>query len=176
MISLQIAIAEPGTELLYFTFRLRVFLCWRCDEKLPVHPKRRYWRGRKHALDILEGLERRHVGKPHRGLRLTASLSAAGRDRGAFQHGLRIGAAGETRYPRWLCDVGSRGLRCLRIRRAARSLADEAISTATSITANSRQHGLLTYSLQKRNHPKTGDAMIVLDGDAFVTSQQRPPW
>jgi hypothetical protein len=49
-------------------------------------------------------------------------------------------------------------------------------ATATSITANSRKHGVLTYSLQKRNHPKTGDAMIVLDGDAFVTSTQRPPW
>ncbi len=49
-------------------------------------------------------------------------------------------------------------------------------ATATSITANTRKHGVLTYSLQKRNHPKTGDAMIVLDGEAFVTSQQRPPW
>ncbi|HXM34319.1 MAG TPA: hypothetical protein VN920_03980, partial [Pyrinomonadaceae bacterium] len=49
-------------------------------------------------------------------------------------------------------------------------------ATATSITANSRKHGVLSYSLEKRNHPKTGDAMIVLDGEAFVTSQQRPPW
>lgn len=49
-------------------------------------------------------------------------------------------------------------------------------ATATTITANSRKHGVLTYSLQKRNHPKTGDAMIVLDGEAFVTATQRPSW
>ena len=49
-------------------------------------------------------------------------------------------------------------------------------ATATSITANSRKHGVLTYSLEKRNHPKTGDPMIVLDGDAYVTYQQRRPW
>lgn len=33
-----------------------------------------------------------------------------------------------------------------------------------------------TYALEKRNHPKTGDPMIVLDGQAFVTYFQRPPW
>jgi len=49
-------------------------------------------------------------------------------------------------------------------------------ATASSITANSRKHGVLTYSLEKRNHPKNGDAMIVLDGEAFATAQQRPPW
>ena len=49
-------------------------------------------------------------------------------------------------------------------------------ATGTTITANSRNHGTLTYRLEKRNHPKTGDPMIVLDGDAYVTSTQRTPW
>ncbi len=49
-------------------------------------------------------------------------------------------------------------------------------ATATTITANSRTNGRQTYRLEKRNHPKTGDPMLVLDGDAYVTYNQRPPW
>lgn len=49
------------------------------------------------------------------------------------------------------------------------------VSGAT-ITANSRKHGTLTYALEKRNHPKTGDPMLVLDGDAYVTFAPRRPW
>jgi hypothetical protein len=49
-------------------------------------------------------------------------------------------------------------------------------ATATSITTDSRKHGMSTYALEKRNHPKTGDAMLVLDGDAYVTFHQRRPW
>ena len=49
-------------------------------------------------------------------------------------------------------------------------------ATATTITANSRANGRQTYSLEKRNHPKTGDPMLVIDGDAYVTYHQRPPW
>jgi hypothetical protein len=45
-----------------------------------------------------------------------------------------------------------------------------------TLTAHSRARGTLTFSLQKRNHPKTGDPMIVLDGDAFVTYSPRSPW
>jgi hypothetical protein len=45
-----------------------------------------------------------------------------------------------------------------------------------TLTAHSRSRGTLTFSLQKRNHPKTGDPMILLDGDAFVTYSQRSPW
>lgn len=48
--------------------------------------------------------------------------------------------------------------------------------TATTITANSRSQGAMTFSLEKRNHPKTGDPMLVLDGDAYVTYNQRAPW
>lgn len=49
-------------------------------------------------------------------------------------------------------------------------------ATATTITAHSRGGRVTTYKLEKRNHPKTGDPMLVLDGDAFVTFYQRPPW
>ena len=49
-------------------------------------------------------------------------------------------------------------------------------ATATTITAHSRTGRVTTFRLEKRNHPKTGDPMLVLDGDAFVTFYQRPPW
>jgi hypothetical protein len=49
-------------------------------------------------------------------------------------------------------------------------------ATETSITANSQSMGTITYSLEKRNHPKTGDPMLVIDGDAYVTFNQRPSW
>jgi hypothetical protein len=49
------------------------------------------------------------------------------------------------------------------------------VSGAT-LTAQSRAQGRLTFSLEKRNHPKTGDPMLVLDGDAFVTYSPRSPW
>lgn len=45
-----------------------------------------------------------------------------------------------------------------------------------TLTAHSRARGTLNFSFEKRNHPKTGDPMIVLDGDAFVTYSQRSPW
>lgn len=45
-----------------------------------------------------------------------------------------------------------------------------------NLTAQSRSRGTLTFSLEKRNHPKTGDPMLVLDGDAFVTYGPRSPW
>ncbi len=49
-------------------------------------------------------------------------------------------------------------------------------ATRTSITAYSDRSGKTVYPIELRNHPKTGDAMIVLDGDAYVTAYQRPPW
>ncbi len=49
-------------------------------------------------------------------------------------------------------------------------------ATATTITAQSPTTGTHTYPLEKRNHPKTGDPMLVLDGDAYVTATQRAPW
>ena len=45
-----------------------------------------------------------------------------------------------------------------------------------TITANSRSRGTLVFQLEKRNHPKTGDPMLVLDGDAYVTYSPRQPW
>lgn len=49
-------------------------------------------------------------------------------------------------------------------------------ATADSITATSRKTGVRTFRLEKRNHPKTGDPMLVLDGQAFVTAFQKAPW
>jgi hypothetical protein len=45
-----------------------------------------------------------------------------------------------------------------------------------TLTAHSRSRGTLVFPLEKRNHPKTGDPMLVLDGEAFVTYNQRQPW
>jgi hypothetical protein len=45
-----------------------------------------------------------------------------------------------------------------------------------TLTANSRARGTLNFTLEKRNHPRTGDPMLVLDGDAFVTYSPRSPW
>lgn len=49
-------------------------------------------------------------------------------------------------------------------------------ATATTLTARSNSGKTTTYMLEKRNHPKTGDAMLMVDGDAFVTYYQRPSW
>jgi hypothetical protein len=44
------------------------------------------------------------------------------------------------------------------------------------IYVNSRSEGNKVYSFEKRNHPKNGDPMIIIDGDAYVTYYQRRPW
>jgi len=49
-------------------------------------------------------------------------------------------------------------------------------ATATTLTARSNSGKTTTYTLEKRNHPKTGDPMLMVDGDAFVTFYQRPSW
>ncbi len=49
-------------------------------------------------------------------------------------------------------------------------------ATDTSIIAISRSRGRQVYQLEKRNHPKTKDAMIVLDGQPYVTFFNRPRW
>lgn len=41
---------------------------------------------------------------------------------------------------------------------------------------NSQNQGEGSYELVKRNHPKTGDPMIVLDGTAYVTYFKKSPW
>ncbi|MEP6646392.1 MAG: hypothetical protein ABJC12_04835 [Saprospiraceae bacterium] len=41
----------------------------------------------------------------------------------------------------------------------------------------SQSKGTLSYKLEKRNHPKNvSDPMIVIDGRAFVTAYNKPPW
>lgn len=49
-------------------------------------------------------------------------------------------------------------------------------ATASSLTAHSNTGAVKTYTIQKRNHPKTGDPMLIVDGDAFVTFYQKKPW
>jgi hypothetical protein len=49
-------------------------------------------------------------------------------------------------------------------------------ATRTTLTAYSNSRGKVVYPIELRNHPKTGDAMIVVDGDAYVTATQRRPW
>lgn len=44
------------------------------------------------------------------------------------------------------------------------------------ITFRSQAGPSVTYSLQKRNHRKNNDPMLVIDGDEFVTATQRAPW
>ena len=49
-------------------------------------------------------------------------------------------------------------------------------ATKTTLTAFSNSQGKLVYPIELRNHPKTGDPMIVVDGDAYVTAYQKRPW
>jgi hypothetical protein len=44
------------------------------------------------------------------------------------------------------------------------------------IYVNSRSQGNKVYTFEKRNHPKNGDPMIIIDGDPYVTYYQRSPW
>lgn len=42
---------------------------------------------------------------------------------------------------------------------------------------NSQTQGSGSYRLEKRNHPKNvNDPMIILDGEAYVTAYNKPPW
>lgn len=49
-------------------------------------------------------------------------------------------------------------------------------ATSNSLTARSNSGTTTTYTLERRNHPKTGDPMLMVDGDAFVTHYQKRPW
>jgi hypothetical protein len=49
-------------------------------------------------------------------------------------------------------------------------------ATETTLTARSRSGKTTVYTLEKRNHPKNRDPMIVLDGQTFVTFYNKPPW
>lgn len=45
-----------------------------------------------------------------------------------------------------------------------------------TLTSRSRTGQVNTFRLEKRNHPRNRDPMLCLDGDCYVTWQQRPPW
>jgi len=49
-------------------------------------------------------------------------------------------------------------------------------ATETTFTAQSRSKGTVVFTMEKRNHPKTGDPMLVMNGQAFVTYFQHVPW
>jgi hypothetical protein len=49
-------------------------------------------------------------------------------------------------------------------------------ASSTSITAHSARGKVTVYALEKRNHPKNNDPMLVINGQAFVTFYQKPPW
>jgi hypothetical protein len=49
-------------------------------------------------------------------------------------------------------------------------------ATGNTITAMSNNGQTTTYQLEKRNHPKTRDAMLCLDGECYVTYFNRPRW
>ena len=49
-------------------------------------------------------------------------------------------------------------------------------ATETTLTAHSRSGKTIVYTLEKRNHPKNKDPMIVLNGQTFVTYYNKPPW
>ena len=49
-------------------------------------------------------------------------------------------------------------------------------ATRTTLTAHSSKNGTTVYPIELRNHPKTHDPMIVVDGDAYVTAYQRRSW
>lgn len=49
-------------------------------------------------------------------------------------------------------------------------------ATRTTLTAYSNSGERIVYPIELRNHPKNGDPMIVVDGDAYVTVYQKRPW
>ena len=49
-------------------------------------------------------------------------------------------------------------------------------ATRNTLIANSARYGKKTYKLEKKNHPKTKDPMLVIEGDAYVTAYQKASW
>lgn len=49
-------------------------------------------------------------------------------------------------------------------------------ATDTQLTARSSSGRVFTYNLARQNHPKNNDPMLLIDGQAFVTFYQKPPW
>jgi hypothetical protein len=44
------------------------------------------------------------------------------------------------------------------------------------LTFRSKKTGVRTVRLEKRNHPKTGEPMLVMDGEEFASAYQKGPW
>lgn len=49
-------------------------------------------------------------------------------------------------------------------------------ATETQLTARSSSGQVQTYELGRQNHPKNNDPMLLINGQAFVTYYQKPPW
>ena len=49
-------------------------------------------------------------------------------------------------------------------------------ATATTLISHSNKGETRTFTLEKRNHPKNGDPMLMVDGQPFVTAYQKQPW
>ena len=49
-------------------------------------------------------------------------------------------------------------------------------ATDTTITSRSVSGRVSTYRLEKRNHPKNSDPMLVIEGQAYVTYYNKPAW
>ncbi len=49
-------------------------------------------------------------------------------------------------------------------------------ATETKLTTHSPTNGTQVFTLEKRNHPKTGDPMLVVNGQSFVTYGPKAPW
>jgi len=49
-------------------------------------------------------------------------------------------------------------------------------ATETALTTHSSAKGTQVFTLEKRNHPKNNDPMLVVNGQPFVTYYQKAPW
>jgi hypothetical protein len=49
-------------------------------------------------------------------------------------------------------------------------------SEGTQILLRSSGQGRAAYTIKKMNHPKTGDAMVVLNGKNYISYDKRKPW
>jgi hypothetical protein len=92
--------------------------------------------------------------------RSTASLTLNAD--GTYEYGSEYSASGEAYTPYSMA--------------AQRSDCGTWSATDTTLTLHSVTQASHTLSLQKLNHPKNGDPMIVLDGVAYVTFYQKPSW
>ena len=76
-------------------------------------------------------------------------------------------------YLRILCQSSSSGVLMAVLRQCRFGPLDRHTQQHHGDLEQQRKTG---FPIELRNHPKTGDAMIVVGGDAYVTATQRPPW